>query len=105
MSLMQPGEKRQITDIWASRQIRITVSHTPADIDIAAFGLNADRKIGDDRYVVLFSNERSPEGSLAFAKSGETTTISVDLDRFPADIHRVTITATHDNIPLRQAGY
>lgn len=104
MSLMQPGEKRQIADISASRQIRITVSHNPADIDIAAFGLNAERKIGDDRYVVLFSNERSPEGALAFAKSGETTTLSVDLDRLPAEIHRVTITATHDTIPLRQAG-
>ncbi|WP_336970778.1 TerD family protein [Sphingobium aromaticiconvertens] len=104
MSLMQPGEKRQIADISSSRQIRITASHAPADIDIAAFGLNSDRRIEDDRYVVLFSNERSPEGALAFAKSGETTTISVDLDRLPADIHRVTITATHDTIPLRQAG-
>ncbi|MFZ3481793.1 VWA domain-containing protein [Sphingomonas sp. 3-13AW] len=101
--MMKPGEKRPVADVTTSREIRLSVSHSPADVDIAAFGLNADRKIGDDRYVVLFSNERSPEGALTFSKGSNSTTITVNLDRLPSDIHRVSITATHDHLMLRQA--
>jgi stress response protein SCP2 len=103
MQTIKPGEKRPIADLTADRRIRVAVTHSPADIDIAAFGLNAERKIGDDRYVVLFSNERSPEGAISFAKGSDETTITVDLDALPQDIQRVSITATHDDLPLRQA--
>jgi stress response protein SCP2 len=103
MQTMKPGEKRPISDVTTDRRIRVSVTHSPADIDIAAFGLDDRKMIGDDRYVVLFSNERSPEGAISFAKGSGSTTITVDLDRLPADIHRVSITATHDEIPLRQA--
>lgn len=103
MQTMKPGEKRPISDVTTDRRIQVSVTHSPADIDIAAFGLNDRKMIGDDRYVVLFSNERSPEGAIAFAKGSGSTAITVDLDRLPADIHRVSITATHDDMPLRQA--
>lgn len=103
MKTMNPGEKCPISDVTTDRLIRVSVTHSPADIDIAAFGLNVERRIGDDRYVVLFSNERSPEGAISFQKSSGSTIIAVDLDRLPADIARVSITATHDEIALRQA--
>lgn len=103
MRIMTPGEKRPLSDLTGGRTIHVTVTHAPADIDIAAFGLNADRRIGDDRYVILFSNEHSPEGALAYAKQGGETRIAIELDRLPADIHRISITATHDDLPLRQA--
>lgn len=103
MQTMKPGEKRPISDVTTDRRIQVAVTHSPADIDIAAFGLNDRKMIGDDRYVVLFSNERSPEGAIAFAKGSGSTVITVDLDRLPAGIHRVSITATHDDMPLRQA--
>ncbi|MGF7148139.1 stress response protein SCP2 [Sphingomonas zeicaulis] len=103
MEIMTPGEKRALSSLTANRTIHIAVTHAPADIDIAAFGLNGDRRIGDDRYVILFSNERSPEGAITYAKQGGETHIAVGLDRLPEEIHRISITATHDDLPLRQA--
>ncbi|RZF64911.1 hypothetical protein EWE75_08585 [Sphingomonas populi] len=103
MRIMKPGEKRPITEVTAERRITLTVTHTPADIDITAFGLGADGRIGDDRYVVLFSNERSPEGAITHTKRGDATDITVDLDRLPPAIDRVSISATHDSLPLRNA--
>ena len=103
MQIMNPGQKIAISDFTSDRVVAVAVAHAPADIDIAAFGLNADRQIGDDRYVVLFSNDHSPERAITYAKTGVETVISVALDKLPTDIHRVTITATHDDMPLRQA--
>lgn len=103
MEIMTPGEKRPLADLTGNRTIGITVTHAPADIDIAAFGLNAERRIGDDRYFILFSNERSPEGAIVYAKQGGETRIAIELDRLPADIQRISITATHDDLPLGRA--
>ncbi|WP_246544357.1 VWA domain-containing protein [Novosphingobium profundi] len=100
---MTPGEKRAISDLTSSRDIEILVAHEPAEIDIVAFGLDANRKIADDRYTILFSNERSPEGALSYSKTDSATKLVIGLDRLPASIDRVTITATHDSLPLRSA--
>ena len=78
---MTPGEKRAVSGLTTSRMIEIAVTHEPSDIDIVAFGLDANRKIADDRYTILFSNERSPEGAITFRKGGNSTSIIVDLNR------------------------
>jgi stress response protein SCP2 len=100
---MSPGEKRAVADLTSSRQIDVTVRHAPDDIDIVAFGLNAERKIADDRYTVLFSNERSPEGAIAYRRSAGATTITVDLDRLPNSVDRISLVASHDTMALKQA--
>ncbi|MEO7467747.1 MAG: TerD family protein, partial [Sphingobium limneticum] len=103
MIQLSPGEKRPIQELTSNRQIDIVVNHTPADIDIAAFGLNAQRQIEDDRYTVLFSNARSPEGAISLSQSQGATTVSVDLDRVPSRVDRITVTATHDSASLSSA--
>lgn len=103
MPIMSPGEKRVVSDLTTSRQFDITVRHAPDDIDIVAFGLNAERKIADDRYTILFSNERSPEGAIACRRSSGATVITVDLDRVPTSVDRISLVASHDTIALKQA--
>lgn len=103
MSTMSPGEKRAVADLTSNRQIDVTVRHAPDDIDIVAFGLNAERKIADDRYTVLFSNERSPEGAIAYRRSAGATTITVDLGRLPNSVDRISLVASHDTMALKQA--
>jgi hypothetical protein len=44
---MSPGESRAVADLTSSHQIDVTVRHTPEDIDIVTFGLNAEHKIAD----------------------------------------------------------
>lgn len=100
---MNPGEKRAIADFSDSNVINVIVAHDPADIDIAAFGLDAAKKIADDRYTVLFSNVSSPDKSITMSRLDSGTVFSVYPDKVPAHIDRITITATHDSLPLQRA--
>ncbi|WP_408589490.1 VWA domain-containing protein [Novosphingobium sp.] len=100
---MSPGEKRAVSDLTFSRKIDVTVRHAPDDIDIVAFGLNAERKIADDRYTVLFSNERSPEGAISYCRITGATTITVYLDLLPVSVDRISLVASHDTMALKQA--
>jgi tellurite resistance protein TerA len=94
---LQRGEKRSLADLGIAPQCEVRVDFGMAGIDIAAFGLEPGQKIGDDRYVVLFSNPRSPGGEVVMAAAGNSATFTVDLARLPANIDRIVFTATHDS--------
>ncbi|ATP19905.1 VWA domain-containing protein [Sphingobium yanoikuyae] len=100
---MNPGEKRAIADFTDSNVINVIVAHDPADIDIAAFGLDAAKKIADDRYTVLFSNNASPDKSITMSRLDSGTLFSIYPEKVPGHIDRITITATHDTLPLQRA--
>ncbi|WP_162233437.1 MULTISPECIES: VWA domain-containing protein [unclassified Sphingomonas] len=100
---MVPGERAPIAALTAKRTIEIVVEHSPSDIDIAAFGLGADGRIGDDRYVVLFSNRRSPEGAIGIDPQAGRSVLTIALDALPASIARIAITAAHDTLALGRA--
>lgn len=72
-------------------------------VDIAAFGLDVGRRIGDDRYVVLFSNQQSPEGALSLRGSSGSAVFDLDLALLPRTIDRIVFTATHDARPIADA--
>jgi hypothetical protein len=98
MLTMSPGEKRAVSDLTASRQLDVTARHAPDDIDIVAFGLNAKRTIADDRYTILFSNARSPDGAITYRRASGATVISIALDRLPASLDRISLVASHDTM-------
>lgn len=100
---LQKGEKRGLSDLGIGGRCEVAVSFGMAGVDIAAFGLDAARKIGDDRYVVLFSNPRSPEGAIGLTVSSDKAVFALDLDALPASIDRIVFTATHDSRPIAEA--
>ena len=100
MMQLQKGEKRGLSDMGISNRVTVKVDFGLDEVDIAAFGLNADKKIGDDRYVVLFSNPRTPEGAVEMMATSDNATFIVDLDRLPGNIDRIVFTATHDTQPI-----
>lgn len=100
---LQKGEKRGLADLGIGNRCEVAVSFGMAGVDIAAFGLNKDRKIGDDRYVVLFSNPRSPDGAIALASAADKAVFTLDLDALPTAIDRIVFTATHDSRPIGEA--
>ncbi|GGN60450.1 tellurium resistance protein TerA [Novosphingobium indicum] len=93
---LQQGEKRGLGDLGIEARFRVAVEYGLSDMDMAAFGLDQNGKIGDDRYVVLFSNLKSPDGEIELASGPGNATFSVDLDRLPEKVHRIVFTATHD---------
>ncbi|ESQ73964.1 TerD family protein [Asticcacaulis sp. AC402] len=100
---LQRGEKRALSDLGIGTQCAVKVEFGMDGADIAAFGLNKDRKIGDDRYVVLFSNTRTPEGAITLAPSSGAALFNLELDKLPSSIDRVVFTATHDTRPVGES--
>src|SRR3546814_4180858 len=81
---LQKGEKRSLSDLGIGGRCEVAVSFGLSGVDIAAFGLDASKKIGDDRYVILFSNSRSPNGEISLASSSDRASFTLDLDALPA---------------------
>jgi len=100
---LQKGEKRSLADLGIGGRCEVAVNFGLAGVDIAAFGLDAAKKIGDDRYVVLFSNARSPNGEINLSSSADKATFALDLDALPATIDRIVFTATHDDRSIADA--
>ncbi|WP_343518468.1 TerD family protein [Sphingomonas sp.] len=100
---LQRGEKRGLADLGIGSRCEVAVRFGLAGVDIAAFGLDAARKIGDDRYVVLFSNPQAPGNAIAMTSSPDKASFALDLDALPASIDRIVFTATHDDRPIAEA--
>ncbi len=97
---LQRGEKRGLSDLGVGNRLTIKVDFGLDGVDIAAFGLNKEKKIGDDRYVVLFSNTRTPEGAITLIPTSDSAVFNIDLDQLPSAVDRIVFTATHDTRPI-----
>ena len=101
---LQRGEKRRLADLGLATSFTVKVDFGLVGVDIAAFGLNAAKQIGDDRYVVLFSHRRSPEGAITMIDSNsDSATFELALEHLPAEIDRIVFTATHGAQPIANA--
>ncbi|MER5471741.1 TerD family protein [Streptomyces sp. NPDC002935] len=96
----QRGHKAKISDLTAGTDLYVGVQITGPGLtfDISCFGLDADERLSDDRYFVFFNQPKSPEESIQQlgAQSGDTESFRVTLDRIPAQIQKLSFTATID---------
>lgn len=97
---LKKGERKALADLGVGTEATVEVRFGLGGMDVAAFGIGADGKIGDDRYVVLFSNAASPNGEIRGDFGGNSATFRVALDKLPASIARIVLTATHDARPV-----
>ncbi|MET7984824.1 MULTISPECIES: TerD family protein [unclassified Streptomyces] len=96
----QRGHKAKISDLTAGTDLYVGVQITGPGLtfDISCFGLDADERLADDRYFVFFNQPKSPEESIQLlgTQSGDTESFRVTLDRIPAQIQKLSFTATID---------
>ncbi|MFE6710026.1 TerD family protein [Streptomyces sp. NPDC057695] len=96
----QRGHKAKISDLTAGTDLYVGVQIAAPGLtfDISCFGLDADERLSDDRYFVFFNQPKTPEESVQLlgAQSGDTESFRVTLDRIPANIHKLSFTATID---------
>ncbi|MFE2488924.1 TerD family protein [Streptomyces mirabilis] len=96
----QRGHKARISDLTAGTDLYVGVQITGPGLtfDISCFGLDADERLSDDRYFVFFNQPKTPEESIQLlgAQSGDTESFRVTLDRIPAQIQKLSFTATID---------
>ncbi|WP_405777411.1 TerD family protein [Streptomyces sp. NBC_00859] len=105
----QRGHKAKVSDLTAGTDLYVGVQIAGAGLtfDISCFGLDADEQLSDDRYFIFFNQPKSPEESVQLlgAQAGDTESFRVTLDRIPANIQKLSFTATIDGAgQMSQAG-
>ncbi|WP_418959024.1 TerD family protein [Streptomyces tritici] len=96
----QRGHKAKISDLTPGTDLYVGVQIAAPGLtfDISCFGLDADERLSDDRYFIFFNQPKSPEESIQLlgAQAGDTESFRITLDRLPANIHKLSFTATID---------
>lgn len=102
------GQKKKLSELAPHAQaphaqIQVGVTFDLPDTDISVFGLDDERQLRDDRYMVFFNQPRSPEGEVQASFAPGQATFSLNLAALPPSVTRLMFTATHDQRPLRDA--
>ncbi|MFD8687021.1 TerD family protein [Streptomyces sp. NPDC059651] len=96
----QRGHKAKISDLTPGTDLYVGVQIAGPGLtfDISCFGLDVNEQLSDDRYFIFFNQPKSPEESIQLlgAQAGDTESFRVTLDRIPANIHKLSFTATLD---------
>ncbi|MEE1797026.1 TerD family protein [Streptomyces sp. BE308] len=96
----QRGHKAKISDLTPGTDLYVGVQIAAPGLtfDISCFGLDANEQLSDDRYFIFFNQPKSPEESIQLlgSQAGDTESFRVTLDRIPANIHKLSFTATLD---------
>ncbi|GGR58864.1 hypothetical protein GCM10008959_20810 [Deinococcus seoulensis] len=104
MTLLQPGEKRSLSDFISGPRLRVQVTHDLSQADVSVFGLNGDRQLRDDRYFVFYNQLRSPSGEVSLQLDGARATFELDLQALPAGVERLMFVISHDDSPMSRLG-
>lgn len=88
------GQRVPLSNLIPGHLLTLTVSiQSPLTIDIACFGVDAQGKLSDDRYMVFFNQPATPCGSVKLSGSGD---FQLNLAGLPASIERLVFTASID---------
>lgn len=90
------GQRLKLADLGLDGQpfsIALTLANSGLVLDSACFGLDAARKLSDDRYMTFFNQPASPCGAVKLAGDGR---FDFDLAKLPASIESLTMTLAID---------
>ena len=106
MTQLQRGEKRNLTELLggAANLLEVTLRHDLSGADVSVFGLNADRKLQDDRYFVFYNQLSSPGGEVTLTQQPWGGTFQVALKKLPASVRRLMFVVTHESRPFSELG-
>ncbi|NHZ96501.1 hypothetical protein F2P46_12230 [Massilia sp. CCM 8734] len=76
----------------------VTVEMAPAGlvIDVACFGLDANSRLSDERFMIFFNQKASPADAVKYDTRGDASIFAIDLARLPASIERLVFAASID---------
>ena len=90
------GQKSKLADIGCAGAFPLTlnIAAQGMEIDIACFGLDANDKLSDDRYMVFFNQKACPGDAVTLELAAERATFKLDLARLPTTIQKLVFTAS-----------
>jgi tellurite resistance protein TerA len=92
------GQKGKLADLGLGSNVAVNVAlQAPgATIDLSCFGLDAQGKLSDDRYMVFYNQLASPEGAVRLTLAPGAAAFQLNLDALPATIDRLVFTGALD---------
>lgn len=94
MTSLVQGQRIPVVSVAPSKKITFAIDISAGfTVDLACFGVDAQAKLSDDRYMIFYNQEASPCGSVRLASP---TSFSLDLDQVPASIDKLVFTAAID---------
>lgn len=97
MQVFQTGQKSKLDALTPQTKLTLSVRVVgPAqEYDLTLFGLDAQNRLSDDRYMIFFNQPQSPKGSLTMQSGTRGEKIfQIDLDSLPGSIRRLTLAST-----------
>lgn len=92
------GEKVKINDYTNAQRYEIHIHiESSMTIDICCFGLDLNKKLSDDRYMVFYNQISSPEGAISLTANDQRKTVFLTHpNKLPAEIKNLVFTAAID---------
>jgi len=92
------GQKTKLADLGCGHAFDVDVEPgaSAGAVDVSCFGLDANDKLSDDRYMVFYNQLASPEGAVRLALSGGRARFTLNLDALPASIAKLVFVAAVD---------
>ncbi|MDW2879664.1 MULTISPECIES: VWA domain-containing protein [Bacillaceae] len=98
MRLLVRGERAKLDDFSSSKQLEVAVEvQSGMEVDVTCFGLDGDKKLSDDRYMIFYNQLQSPAGEISMkAHSSGAGTYEIDLDKLHPSVKNLVFTAAID---------
>ena len=81
------GQKKRMREVTPLLQFQVEVRVAgPAlehEYDVSCFGLDAAGRLSDDRYMIFYNQQSSPEKALSWHQEGKSTFFKLELQRIP----------------------
>jgi tellurite resistance protein TerA len=92
------GQKGKLSDLGCGTQFQVEVDiNLPgASVDVSCFGLDANEKLSDDRFMVFYNQLVAPGDAVKLDLSSGKARFAVNLDALPATITQLVFVAAID---------
>ncbi|QKY09588.1 VWA domain-containing protein [Janthinobacterium lividum] len=98
METLSKGQRLPLANLVPDGVLQVGVAAQGLALDVACFGLDADGKLSDERYMTFFNQPRTPCGGVEArsGSAGDMTEFALQLACLPASIDRLVVTASID---------
>lgn len=93
------GQKASIQSLCGGLELELELYHkAPMEIDVSCFGLDSAGRLSDERYLVFYNQESSPEGAICLERGAATGAVRfrLALEKLPPGIDKLSFTASID---------
>ncbi|MEW5839306.1 MAG: VWA domain-containing protein [Pseudomonadota bacterium] len=87
------GQRSKLSELSRAHPLRVSVELHGIQVDIACFGLDAQGKLSDERYMQFYNQPQSPCMGVQMQAASHPARFVIDLDKLPAQIDRLVFTA------------